>query len=221
MFLLLSSDGNELRVLDTDDMVIDYMSVNKVIEALKQGVEFANVHDNFAFLEYLRIPLNHKISSVHVSGLDYLSGTRNPMHCIFGVASGMQFKQSFLVTNKKLDFGCKYTKGIGLEIVHKGVASDLRMCLFSGFIYNLKQYRMDLGFEMDTADYIGYDTRYRRLELVYTDLTGIDRVEVKSRVVFTENGLKYDNSESGNCGEIESAVKGVTLTDFKRKILMG
>ena len=221
MFLILSCENEELKVLDTSDMIIEYLSVSDVIKALHQGIEFANVNDNYEFLKYLEFPMPHKVQSIHISDISVLSRLGNTVHCVFHVVSGMQFKQSFVVTNKKFDFGCKYKKGSGLQVVHKGIQSDLGLCIFNGFIYNKKSYASDIGFEMDTLSYIGYDTRHQRLELVYSDVGYIPGEDHTDAIIFTDKGILYGDVDGNTWRELESKKKGITLSDFRRKILLG
>lgn len=61
MFFILSQVGNRLRVLDIDDLVIEYIRIPDVIKALRRGIKFENVHDNSVFLDYLETTKNPKL----------------------------------------------------------------------------------------------------------------------------------------------------------------
>lgn len=213
--LLLTGETHkqDVGVLDTDDMIVKYINVFKVIDLIHSGTQFGNLTYNpDSFVGFMRCADKPKFTLI-IENTGY-----NRLRDSYTLLGGVQFRENFFVVNEKYNFACRYIRknmlDVRLDVLHKGVYHRLETHDFTGFIYNGVAYDSAMNIAKNKISHIGYNVEKRRLELLCTDGLRLERF------IFTAKGMRYKNRRTGKYETIESNVQGLDLRGFKRYILM-
>lgn len=99
--LLLTGETHkqDVGVLDTDDMIVKYINVFKVIDLIHSGTQFGNLTYNpDSFVGFMRCADKPKFTLI-IENTGY-----NRLRDSYTLLGGVQFRENFFVVNEKYNF---------------------------------------------------------------------------------------------------------------------
>ena len=220
--LLLVTEENSLLgvgIIDTKDLEIEYIRLNKLIQLLRSGLEVVNINRD-ELLKFIDAGFIDRIDRIErvpygesMPQKDYATGK-----CYYAVKDGLMFSKDFYVENKKRNFAVrlKYLENFAMRmnVLYEGsyFCFDSHSPYSNMIRINGEDIGFNRGFNYVSASYIGYDTVRRYLIYSSLDTSG------SSYIIFDKGKAVLKDSKN-IIKIIRSKYNNMSLTEMKRMLL--